>query len=222
MAVKLTRREMLKMSGLLAAGVLLAGCKPKPEPTEEPTPEDTGQEAVKDTPAPVVRELLELDCSTYWLYSEPAANNANDIVTPYIEEMFNVKFNVFGEVDRTFEEAYALHKAADTMPDIWGPGGRLGAQKLASFGDFADMTDYLPDMPNYTRYLDTATWPRYTNDGRHYALPRINTNGNAPEFADNVFHGGFGVWPLLAREDILAKCGYDFTPLPAIAKTSTD
>ena len=170
----------------------------------------------------MVRELLELDCDTYWLYSEPAANNANDIVTPYIENMFNIKLNVFGDTDQTVDEAYALKKAAGTVPDIWGPGGRLGAQKLATYGDFVDMTDFLDTMPNYTRYLDQATWPRFTNDGRHYAIPRTALNGLAPEFQGNIYYQGFDVWPLLAREDILAKCGYDFTPLPEIAKTTTE
>jgi ABC-type glycerol-3-phosphate transport system substrate-binding protein len=220
MTKKLTRREMLQLTAGLAAGALLASCGP--QSTEAPSVDKVGEEPLEDSPGPVVRELLELECATYWLYSEPAANNTNDIVTPYIEEMFNIKLNLFGNADRTIEEDYALHKAAGTVPDIWGPGGRLAAQKLVAYGDFADMTEYLPDMPNYTRYLDEATWPRFTNDGRHYTLPHTAINGRAPEFEDNIYYQGFDVWPLLAREDILAKCGYDFTPLPEIAKNTTD
>jgi ABC-type glycerol-3-phosphate transport system substrate-binding protein len=225
--MKLTRRELLKLATGAAAGALLASCAPKateapPEPETKDEPQAKDEPKEEPTPVPAPRELLELDCSTYWLYSEPAANNANDVVTPYIEKMFNVKFNIFGHPDQTLEEAYALHKAAGTVPDIWGPGGRLGAQKLATYGDFADMTEYLELMPNYTRYLDEATWPRYTNDGRHYSLPRVNINGLAPEFKGNIFYEGFDVWPLLAREDILRDCGYKFTPLPEIAASTTD
>ena len=38
---KLTRRDMLKLSGTVAAGAVLASCSsPTPEPTEEAMPED--------------------------------------------------------------------------------------------------------------------------------------------------------------------------------------
>jgi multiple sugar transport system substrate-binding protein len=51
MTKRMTRREMLKLSGTLAAGTLLAACAPKetPTPTTAPTPE---AEAPTSTPAP--------------------------------------------------------------------------------------------------------------------------------------------------------------------------
>ncbi len=241
MAMKWTRREILKLSVAAAAGAMLAGCAPAqtlsptqvspPEeksvaPTEAPPQGKAEQEVTVETPPapqPVVgTELLKLRATTYWLYSEPAANNANDVVTPYFEKLFNVEFEMIASLPgRTAEEEYALHKAADTVPEIMSPGGRLGAQKLALTGDFADMTDHLPAMPNYTRYIHEPTWPRFENNGRHYVLPHLGVNGLDPRFQDDVFWRGFGVWPLLAREDILAKCGYKFTPLDEIAVDTT-
>ena len=233
MATKLTRREMIKLSTAFAVGAVLASCAPAPTKaptptsvpaaTAAPTTQPTVQPAATEAKKVVGTELLKLVCSTYWLYSEPAANNANDIVTPYFEKMWNVKLELIGPPpERSLEEDYALHKAAGTIPDIWGPSGRLPAQKLVLYGDFADMTDYLPKMPTYTRYLHQETWPRYENNGRHYCLPKIGINGNAPEFKDNIYYKGFDVWPLLAREDILAKCGYKFISMGELKKETTD
>jgi multiple sugar transport system substrate-binding protein len=46
MATNWTRREVLRLSGVLVASGLLAGCAPTPPPTEEPTPTDVGEEPV--------------------------------------------------------------------------------------------------------------------------------------------------------------------------------
>lgn len=240
---QVSRRRLLKLMGTGMGGVLLAACQPRvvketvvveKEVEKQVTKEVEKlvketvivEKEVKVSPSPtrvVGTEKLHLRATTYWLYSEPAANNANDIVTPYFEDMFNVEFEMLSNPpDMTIERQYALFKAAGTVPDIMAPGGRLGAQKLALTGDFADMTDYLADMPNYTRYIHQPTWPRFENYGRHYVLPFLGINGLDPKFKGDIYHEGFDVWPLLAREDVLAKCGYKFTPLYEIAKDTTD
>ena len=223
MSRKLTRREMLKLTAGLAAGALLASCGA--DPTEAPPPVDEPkEEPLEDTPAPVVRELLELTVISWGdRQAEKAIVNPTDIVTPYFEEMFNFKLDIAVPPEgHTMEEMFALRAAAGDVPDIFGSHGRSGAQQLVDQFDFVDMTDYLPDMPNYTRYIHQPTWPRFTNDGRHYLLPNLGVDGLDPKYEDNIYYKGFGVWPLMAREDILAKCGYKFTPLYELAKDTTD
>ena len=49
---KLTRRDMLKLSGTVAAGAVLASCSsPTPEPTEEAKPEEPAEEVTEEPPA---------------------------------------------------------------------------------------------------------------------------------------------------------------------------
>lgn len=77
MSTKLSRREMLKVSAGLAAVTVLAAC----------APQETNQ-------APAADQLLTLRVAVSQ-YGEKASKNVNDIVTPYVEKMFNVKFDAF-------------------------------------------------------------------------------------------------------------------------------
>lgn len=220
MVRKLTRREMLKLSAGFAAAAFLASCGPKA--TETPSAEAPGEEPLLEAPTQVPRELLQLTVLSRG--AEKGINNPSDIVTPYFESMFNTKLDIgfFGGAGETMEETFALRAAAGDVPDIMASHGRYDAQPVVGMYDWVDMTDYLPDMPNYTRYIHQPTWPRFMNDGRHYMLPNLGIDGLDPKYEDNIYYKGFSQWPLLAREDILAKCGYDFTPLYEIAKDTTD
>ncbi len=218
MATKLTRREMLKLSASFAAAAFMAGCTPKA--TEVPPAGETAEKTV-DVPTPVVREHLNIVVTTSE-YGEAASKNSSDIVTPYIENMFDVKFEVSAPPPgQTMKELYALMKAAGTVPDLM-TGDRRSTQAMALTGDFADMTDYLPDMPNYTRWIPDEQWPQFKTDGRVFVLTQPGVDGNSPEMKGNIYYEGFAVWPLLAREDILAKCGHKFTPMAEIAKDTTE
>ena len=155
-------------------------------------------------------------------YGEKASKNVNDIVTPYAEKMFNVKFDAFFPPPGTSnKEFYALNKAAGTLPEIM-ISGRQESLFLSKTGDFVDMTDNLPKIPSYMRWVEPTTFRRWLSDGRQYALPQIYANGNDPSLKGNVYYEGFNVWPLLIREDLLIKLGYKLTPLADIAKETTD
>jgi hypothetical protein len=235
---KLSRRDMLKYSAGMVTAAILVGCAPAAPKTEQPAAQATqpeakpteaqqaaaatATEAPKSAPSGVgTGELLNLVVITSQ-YGEKAGKNANDIVTPYIEKMFNVKFDVrVGPPDQGTKEAYAMFKAAGTVPEIM-TGDRRSSQLLARTGDFTDMTDNLSQIPNYMRWWVQRMQVRWMVDGRIYGLPQTGPDGNAPDMQGNIYYQGFSVWPLIAREDILKKCGYKFTPLADIAKDTTD
>ncbi|MCE7984622.1 MAG: hypothetical protein DYG89_25905 [Caldilinea sp. CFX5] len=205
MSVKLSRREMLKLSAGLTAMTLLAACAPQGNTAQEPAAD----------------QLLTLRVAVSQ-YGEKASKNVNDIVTPYVEKMFNVKFDAFFPPPGTSnKEFYALNKAAGTLPEIMVTG-RQESLFLSKTGDFADMTDRLADMPSYMRWVEPKTFRRWLSDGRQYALPQIGIYGDDPALQGNIYYEGFNVWPLLIREDILTRLGYKLTPLAEIAKETTD
>ena len=143
MTTKLSRREMLKLSVGLTAVALLAACSPQDNSAE----------------VPAADQLLTLRVSVSE-YGEKASKNVNDIVTPYVEKMFNVKFDAFFPPRGTGnKEYYALNKAAGTLPDIMITG-RQESLFLSKTGDFADMTDYLPKIPSYMRWVEPTTFRR--------------------------------------------------------------
>ena len=221
MTKKLSRREFLKVSTGFTASALLTACVSKttaPSAVATPT---TKPVEVLPSPTPKVKELLTLRCTTSQ-YGEKASKNANDIVTPYVEKKFNMKFDVFmTPQDMANKEYYALNKAAGTLPDVM-MSDRQGSGFLASTGDFADFTDYMPQMPSYTRWLEPKTFKRWLTNGRQYALPQPYPNGDDPTLKGNIYYEGFNVWPLLIREDILTMLGYKLTPFEEIGKETTD
>ena len=210
MTTNITRRDFLRVSGYVAVGTVLVNCTPA---TDE----------IKPLPSPTTkpRELLTLRATTSQ-YGEKAAANANDIVTPYVEKMFNMKFDVFlMPQDTGAKDFYALNKAAGTLPDVM-MSGRQETTALGRTGDFADLTDYLPMMPNYMRWVDEVNLRRFLTDGRQIGLPQPKPDTNGPEFEGNIFYQGYNQWPLLMREDILTRLGYKLTPIADIAKETTD
>jgi len=205
MTTKLSRREMLKLSAGLTAVAVLAACAPGSTASQEPAAD----------------QLLTLRVAVSQ-YGEKASKNVNDIVTPYVEAMFNVKFDAFYPPPGTSsKEYYALNKAADTLPDIM-ISGRQESLFLSSTGDFYDLTDRMSEIPSYTRWVEPTTFRRWLSNGRQYALPQVYPNGNDPSLKGNVYYEGFNVWPLLIREDLLTQLGYKLTPLADIAKETTD
>lgn len=219
MTTKLSRRQLLQMSAGFAAGAVLTACTP--QATQTPAAGTPADPKLTDMPAPKVRELLTLRCTTSQ-YGEKASKNANDIVTPYVENMFNMKFDVFNPPEGTgLKEFYALNKASDTLPDVM-MSDRQGSQLLARTGDFVDLTDQLSTIPSYMRWVEPTTFRRWLTDGRQFALPQPSANGNDPELQGNIYYDGFNVWPLLIREDLLTRLGYKLTPFNDIAKETTE
>jgi ABC-type glycerol-3-phosphate transport system substrate-binding protein len=226
MAEKISRRKMLILTAFAGAGAVLTACAPAAQAPTAEQPAEQPTEAPKDAeptaaPPEKTKELMTLTCTTSQ-YGEKASKNVNDIVTPYVEQRFNMKFEVsVNPPDMANKEFYALNKAAGTLPLVM-MGGRQESLFLSSTGDFADLTDYLPQMPSYVRWLEPNTFNRWKVGGRNYALPQPYPNGNDPALKGNIYYEGFNVWPLLIREDILTRLGYKLTPFKDIIAESTD
>lgn len=154
---------------------------------------------------------------------EKAANNPNDIITPYLEEKFKIKAKEVRTTNegQSMKDAFALFTAAGNVPDVI-EASQMEVKYLVSTGEFADLTDYLTDMPNYTRYLSQDLWPRWSTNGKHSILPMVQVDANDPQFASNPYVSGNAGWCMWMREDILTKLGYKFTPMAEISKLTTD
>lgn len=154
---------------------------------------------------------------------QKASDNPNDIITPYVEKKFNIKVKDVrvNSSTQSTKEAFSLFSAAGNIPDVM-ICSQQDAKMLAATGQFADLTSYVKDMPNYNKYIIPSIWARWATNGKHYVLPGIVVDANDAKFTNNPYIYGNVAWHMWMREDILAKCGYKFKPMADIAKTTTD
>jgi putative aldouronate transport system substrate-binding protein len=156
------------------------------------------------------------------LIHNPEAENPNDVVTPYIEKLFNIKVKEFVNSDSSSPTLQAINlriAANDPFDVIQVTGG--DAAYAYSTGKYADLTPYIDKMTNYNKYFDQKMWPRNMVDGKKYRIPCVLINANDPKFADDPFALNFGL-TFWTREDILTKCGYTFEPMASLAARTTD
>ena len=107
---KLARRDMLKISGTIAAGAVLAGCSsPIPEPTEEAMPEDNTEEEI------VAEEPETLPTSGHVVCMHILAEFNEDHVNAFMELNPGITLEVVDGEDPT--RFFAIY-AAGTPPDI--------------------------------------------------------------------------------------------------------
>lgn len=150
------------------------------------------------------------------------ANNPNDVVTPYLEEKFNIKVKeVIVVKSEDFTQRLNQWIAADAVPDVICAGD-TAVNYAISTGQFQELDEQIDKMVNYNKYFDQKYWPRFMNDGKRYQIPNVTLNLNAPEYQDDPYNSGDTAWCLWAREDILAQCGYTFTPIDEIAAETVD
>ena len=171
-----------------------------------------------------------LEYSVFYPTSEIRAqrivSNPNDIVTPYVEDLFNIRIKDFSlsgpSEDAGIKEAFAMFRAANNMPDVIATNN-MNAAWLATTGQFADLTELIPQyMPDYMKYIKEDVWSRWMTDGRNYILPAIFCDLSDEQFADNPYLYSNISHTMCVREDILAQCGYSFTPIAQIAAEYTD
>jgi putative aldouronate transport system substrate-binding protein len=151
--------------------------------------------------------------------SEKYINNPHDVVTPYVESLFNIKVSdvIIASNTIQFKQRYNQMAAADDVPDVI-TSGKADTDYAVASGLYADLTDYIKGMKNYNKYFDQKYLPMYLNDGRQYQISDIELNLNDPKYDADPYNLGAPNWCLWAREDILAKCGYKFTPMADIQK----
>lgn len=210
----------------------MAACSSTQAPTTQPAAsvaQTTTEATVTPTTEPTEQPPLEY--SIWYSSGAPGAiskiaNNPNDVVTPYVEKKFNIKIKDFQVPDSATgddKQAIAMFIAANNVPDVMS-SSQQNCHYFASTGQFADLTDLIAkDMPDYSKYISQSTWPRWAEaDGKHYVLPYIGVDLNQSQYADNPYLYGNSGWAMWVREDILAKCGYSFTPIAQIKAETTD
>jgi putative aldouronate transport system substrate-binding protein len=154
--------------------------------------------------------------------SEKYLNNPNDVVTPYIEKKFNIKVSdvTISSNSMPFKQQFNVMAAADSVPDVI-INSKDGVDYAIQSGLYAELGGYIKDMKNYNKYFDKKYARNYLTDGKLYQISCVELNLNDPKYDADPYNMGAPNWCMWAREDILAKCGYKFTPLDEIQKKAT-
>jgi multiple sugar transport system substrate-binding protein len=136
----LSRRDFLRMAGIVAAGGIISACSPAATPTEAPSAptEETGGEA-----APLTGEL------TFWILDFNGGDMPDDITTWYndLDTGITVKWEL-GDYDTNTKIMSAL--AAGTPP----PVAHLGRWQV---GDMAVRNALVP-LDDYIAQSETFKW----------------------------------------------------------------
>ena len=154
-------------------------------------------------------------------YSTPATtlDNPNDVVTPYVEDKFHIRVGEIAQVatsDIPFRQMLATRVAAGNEPDVIIVGSENIAYALST-GKYGDNLDsYINEMENLNKYMDQSMWPRFMTDGQKKQIPLVMVNTTQEEYTSDPWVQPFAQWALWTREDLLAACGYSFTPLAEI------
>jgi multiple sugar transport system substrate-binding protein len=171
MATRLTRREMLKLSGTLVAGGLLASCQPTPAPTEAPPeeteapPEET--EAPTEAPPPAPEGNVRIMHMRHELTEDEEAQFEADHPGITIELL---------NVDQT--RFFAMYAAGDP-PDIYRCGystvpeflARDMLYDLTPYFEASDVMAY-PDNLASACFLYAANSPLNVGSGPIYGMPK--------------------------------------------------
>lgn len=176
-------------------------------------------EEVEDKKQEEAQELLEYSFLTVFSESPRLGHdNPNDVVTPAIEEMWNIRVS-----DIQFSggmspvERINMLVAADAVPDVV----MVDNPNVAYFyetGAFRDLSEYKSLMKNTDIFISDAGWNRLTVDGKLVALPANMSGGeidvNHPEIKDfvanDIYYTRPQNWALVANQDILEQAGYTF------------
>lgn len=228
------KREKLSKIASMTFTVLFAISMVACTTTTQPTTSSmtASGEVTTDQANQTAQDQPLLEYSIYWNSTDPRAesivNNPNDIITPYIEKTLRVKIKEFrlpgaSAGTSTTQQIFAMLKSANNLPDVFADT-QQDVKYLASTGQFADLTDLIPQyMPDYMKYIEPSIWPRWSDaDGKHYILPEIFVDLNQSQYASNPYLYGNISHTMFMREDILAKCGYKFTPMAQIKAETTD
>ncbi|MDU0202182.1 extracellular solute-binding protein [Paenibacillus sp. MAH-36] len=143
---------------------------------------------------------VTIDWLAYNAFGQPDADNR---IQKMVEERFNAKFNVWYIDPNKWVDTMNIKLAAGEMPDVMliKPDYNMVSKYVAN-GVLAPIPE---DMirkfaPNYAKTIDKYNlWNAVKSDGKIYALPNINTNGEYPT-------------ALIWRQDWLKNVGITKTP----------
>ena len=212
---------ILAVSMLLLMGMLV-GCKKSPEATVDNDKSETTTTDEKEATEEITEEKLPLLEYTIDLeYTAPATtlDNPNDIVTPYIEEKFNIKVKEItqGSTQQIpFKERLAAMIAADNLPDVIA-AAKANIDYAVSTGKYGGgLQEYIEKMDNMNKYMDPIFWPRFMNNGFKTQIPVVTPDTTKSEYTSDPYNIPLTAWCLWTREDVLEKAGYSFKPLAEI------
>lgn len=147
-------------------------------------------------------------------------DNLNDIVTPYIENRFHIRVSDvaqgYGQKSGFFERL-DLSIASGSAPDVIIAGNE-NCTYAVSTGVYGDLTAQIEKMDNLNMTFDPIFWPRFMNAGQKTQIPITGPDVTKEPYASDPYVTPMASWGLWIREDILAQCGYAFTPLKDIER----
>ena len=147
-------------------------------------------------------------------------DNPNDVVTPYIENLFHIRVTDVvqsGTTDLGFKERMDKYVASGDLPDVVIAGNENCAYAVAT-GKYGDLTPQIEKMDNLNRTIDPAFWPRFMNDGKKTQIPITGPDVTKEPYASDPYVPPMSSWSLWIREDILTQCGYRFMTLSEIER----
>ena len=172
---------------------------------------------VKPSKAPVAtsKPLEPLEYSFYQEGDAPPKfdNNREDVLTPIVEEKFNIKVNkVLYNQGSTFKERFNMLLATNDLPDVIF--AQSNAAIVASSGQYAELGSLIEQhMPNLMKYSPKETWRDALFNGKMYSVPGVWIDTSQAKYKDDLFALPNANWGLLIREDILDLLGYKYKPL---------
>lgn len=143
--------------------------------------------------------------------------NPNDVITPYVEQKFNVKVKeVLNNQGQSFKQRFNLFIAANNLPDVIS-ANQTDAVTVASSGRYAEVGELIKaHMPNLMKYLPEEDWKDALYQGRMYSVPSPFINVGAEQYKDDLYSVPMQNWSWVTRESILRELGYTFKPLSQI------
>ncbi|RED58194.1 MULTISPECIES: hypothetical protein [Cohnella] len=175
---------------------------------------DSSPSAAAETP--VKEELLEY---TFLDTVHPTApfgyNNPNDVVTPYVEDKFNIKVkDIIFSAGTSPVERINMLIAAGNLPDVV-LADNPNLSVLYATGAFEDLTPYKDLLVNTDKFVSDTGWNMLMQDGKLIALPTNATpdqsNPDVKALTDaDIHYRPHYAQNLFVREDILEKLGYKF------------
>lgn len=222
------KKSLVKLISMLLCMMMvmaaLTGCggeKGSAKQTESVSTNTVSQ----DKPAKPELPLLEYTCFIGSTNPVKTVDNANDVVTPYVEEKFKIKVKEVIQPQSSVlpKEKLNMLIAANNVPDVMVADGEFATYAVSTGKFMEDLGPYISEMKNYNKYFDENMWGNFKSNGKVYSIPYITASKKTDDmFKADPFYSTFSGWAFWVREDILAKAGYKFTPLDELKANITD
>ncbi|WP_248929805.1 extracellular solute-binding protein [Paenibacillus hamazuiensis] len=142
---------------------------------------------------------IAIDWLAYNSYNQPSVDNP---IGKMVQERFNATFNVWYIDPKSWDDNLNVKLGSGVMPDIMKIPNKQNIAKYVKQGILAPIPREMLEKyaPQYTKYIDDKKiWDQVTYDGKIYAIPTTNPDGEYPTAV---------VW----REDWLKNVGITKTP----------